>query len=50
VRLTPTVPAEQHPAVPRCLALFEDYCVVTASVRPAIDVRVTVEPVAPDGG
>jgi uncharacterized OsmC-like protein len=26
----------------RCLALFEDYCVVTQSVRDGIDVRVTV--------
>ena len=49
VRLEPVVPADQHASVPRCLALFEDYCVVTASVRPAIDVRVTVAPVAPAG-
>lgn len=28
--------------VARCLGLFEDYCVVTASVRKGIDVRVTV--------
>jgi organic hydroperoxide reductase OsmC/OhrA len=27
----------------RCLGLFEEFCVVTASVRDSIDVRVTVE-------
>jgi organic hydroperoxide reductase OsmC/OhrA len=46
VRLEPVLPAEQHARVPRCVELFEDFCVVTASVRPAIDVRVEVVPVA----
>ncbi len=29
----------------RCLELFEDYCVVTQSVRAGFDVQVAVEPV-----
>ena len=28
--------------IARCLGLFEDYCVVTASLRKGIDIRVTV--------
>ena len=48
VRLEPVVPAEQHEKVPRCLALFEDYCTVTQSVRQAIDVQVEVVPQLPE--
>ena len=47
VRLEPTLPAEQHARMARCLEVFEDFCVVTASVRPAIDVRVEVIPREP---
>lgn len=32
----------QYDRINRCLDLFEDYCVVTASVRKGIPVRVTV--------
>jgi organic hydroperoxide reductase OsmC/OhrA len=35
------VPAER---LARCLELFEDFCVVTQSVREGIDVQVLVEP------
>jgi uncharacterized OsmC-like protein len=28
----------------RCLEVFEDYCVVTQSVRDGIDITVSVEP------
>ena len=48
VRLEPVVPVEQQPRMARCLEVFEDFCVVTASVRPAIAVDVQVTPVAPD--
>lgn len=47
VRLEPVVPVEQHDRVPRCLALFEDFCTVTQSVRQGIDVQVEVVPRAP---
>jgi len=45
VRLEPVVPVEQHDRVPRCLELFEDFCVVTASVRQGVPITVDVEPV-----
>ncbi len=47
VRLEPVVSLEQRPNIARCLEVFEDYCVVTASVRPGITVNVSVHPVAP---
>ena len=43
----PTTAAEKPRHMDRCLGLFEDYCVVTASVRRGIPVRVEV--VGPDG-
>ncbi len=43
VRIDPGIPeAEKHRAL-RCLDLFEDYCVVTQSVRQGIDVEVAVK-------
>lgn len=44
VTLEPIVPAAQHERMTRCLTMFEDFCVVTASVRQAIEVRVSVVP------
>ena len=44
VRLEPVVPAAQHERMARCLEVFEDFCIVTASVRQAVDVRVEVVP------
>ena len=44
VRLEPLVPSEQHDRVPRCLDLFEEFCVVTASVRRGVPTTVEVEP------
>ncbi|HEU4973635.1 MAG TPA: OsmC family protein [Baekduia sp.] len=44
VHLEPVVGAEDQPRMRRCLELFEDFCVVTQSVRAGIDVAVTVEP------
>ena len=38
-------PAEQR-RMRRCLELFEDFCVVTQSVRSGSEVDVAVEPVA----
>ena len=47
VRLEPIVPEDQHDRVPRCLALFEEFCVVTASVRRGVPTTVEVVPRAP---
>lgn len=47
VRLEPTVPLDQQPRMARCIEVFEDFCIVTASVRPAVTVDVSVHPVAP---
>lgn len=47
VSLDLVVPASQHERVPRCIELFEDFCVVTASVRASIPVEVNVGLTAP---
>lgn len=46
-RLTLDVDTEQPERVKRCLELFEEYCVVTGSVRKGIEVNVAVTD--PDG-
>jgi uncharacterized OsmC-like protein len=46
VRITPVVDADEHGRMRRCLELFEDFCVVTQSVRGGIAVDVSVEPIA----
>jgi len=37
------VPGSEPAKLRKCLAMFEDYCVVTASVRKGIEVAVTVK-------
>ena len=44
VLLEPVVAASDYDRIPRCLSVFEDYCVVTASIRSAVAVDVRVEP------
>ncbi|MBI5103723.1 MAG: OsmC family protein [Solirubrobacterales bacterium] len=44
VRIEPVVDEDQRPRMRRCLELFEDFCVVTQSVRDGIDVDVEVAP------
>jgi hypothetical protein len=46
VTLEPRVRAADHARVGRCLELFEDFCVVTGSVRKGLDIAVQVRPVA----
>lgn len=46
VRIEPVVDASEQSRMRRCLELFEDFCVVTQSVRGGIDVDVEVEPVS----
>jgi uncharacterized OsmC-like protein len=43
VRITPQVDAADTGRIQRCLELFEDYCVVTQSVRAGLDVSVEVK-------
>ena len=43
VRLAPDIPADQQERITRCVELFEDFCIVTQSVRDGIDVDVVVE-------
>jgi organic hydroperoxide reductase OsmC/OhrA len=42
VRLSPQVDGEDAARVARCRELFEDFCIVTQSVREGLDVEVTV--------
>lgn len=43
VRLSPDVPPADRERMGRCLELFEDFCIVTESVRQGIDVDVAVD-------
>jgi uncharacterized OsmC-like protein len=47
VRLEPSVPAEQVDRVQRCQSVFEDYCVVTATLRAAFPIAAVVSARAP---
>lgn len=49
VTIRPEVVPSDHDGMARCLELFEDFCVVTQSVRAGLDVKMGVEPV-PAGG
>lgn len=44
VQLAPALPAEAPERAARCLELFENFCVVTQSVRDGIDIQVAVAP------
>ncbi len=46
-RLITAVPPEQQERVGRCLAVFEDFCIVSASVRQGIEIDVEVDVVNP---
>jgi len=45
VRMEPQLEAGPRERIGRCLKLFEDFCIVTQSVRDGIDVQVEVAPV-----
>lgn len=45
VTIQPRVEGIPRSRLERCMELFEDFCVVTASVRDGLDVKVEVEPV-----
>lgn len=44
VRTTPEIDESDAGRVRRCLDIFEDYCVVTQSVRSGLDVSIQVDP------
>jgi organic hydroperoxide reductase OsmC/OhrA len=46
VRLEPELDTDGGPKLKRCLELFEDFCLVTQSVRAGIDIAVEVVPAA----
>jgi uncharacterized OsmC-like protein len=46
VSIEPRIAAADRDRMGRCLELFEDFCIVTESVRNGIDVKVAVAPVA----
>lgn len=50
VRLTPELASDQDARWARCLELFQDYCIVTESVRAgiAVDVAVEARPIGPE--
>lgn len=48
VTIVPSVPADEQERMQRCLELFEDFCIVTGSVRKGIPVHVSVTPTAGD--
>ncbi len=44
VRLAPDIAAEDRQRISRCLEVFEDYCIVTGSLRKGLEIEVEVEP------
>ena len=47
VRITAAIPPEDQARVDRCLEVFEDFCVVSGSVRKGVDINVEVDVVNP---
>ncbi len=43
VRIAATIPPEDQSRVDRCLKVFEDFCIVSGSVRKGIDIDVEVD-------
>jgi len=50
VEIDPHIPESEREDAARCLAMFEDYCMVTASVREGVDVEVRVKGAASGEG
>ena len=44
MRLEPVVPVEQRERMARCVELYEDFCLVSQSVRQGIDISADVQP------
>lgn len=48
VRILTEIPPEDQPRVDRCLKVFEDFCIVSASVRQGIRIDVEVDVLNPE--
>ena len=48
VRLEPSLDAADLPRITRCAEIFEDFCIVTESVRDGIEIAVAMAPVEAD--
>jgi len=46
VTLSPAIPHSERERISRCVDLFEDFCMVTASVRQGVPIHVEVTPTA----
>jgi uncharacterized OsmC-like protein len=46
-RIVTAIPSEDQDRVNRCLGVFEDFCIVSGSVRQGIEIDVEVEVVTP---
>jgi uncharacterized OsmC-like protein len=47
-RIVTAIPAEDQDRVSRCLGVFEDFCIVSGSVRQGVEIDVEVEVVTPE--
>jgi organic hydroperoxide reductase OsmC/OhrA len=47
VQLRPGIAAEDRERIGRCLSVFQDFCIVTQSVKSGFDIQVEVEPQDP---
>ncbi len=50
VQLDPTIAEPDRERAERCLELFEDFCIVTASVRQGVEISVEVLPARASSG
>lgn len=48
VKLMAEIPPEDQPRVDRCLKVFEDFCIVSGSVRQGVDINVEVDVLNPE--
>jgi len=47
VKLEPLIAHDDQARLTRCVEVFEDYCIITASVRDSVTVNVSVQAISP---